>query len=237
MSELVSRQERQIVQPWLNLRDLLPGFWLQMLCRAGKARRGYLAEVVRAWNAQGAELPRLLLRDEHPSHRTRRLPSSMHANAVTPAETCRCVRRSLPGRPSAFPCIREGRFPHYAFRGLLGVHSRSGLHGRRAARGGLPECFSPCRYLHEPPWPLPAGATVAGWDSHPPGKRAFPRRTVKLSLRCEEVKRSVQAGCIAGRMPGGFVHGAARPSSSRPGGRRCRSWWPPKWMFAQPNRS
>ena len=41
----------------------------------------------------------------------------------------------------------------------------------------LPECFSPCRHLHEPPWPLPAGATVAGWDSHPPGKHAFPRRT------------------------------------------------------------
>ena len=46
----------------------------------------------------------------------------------------------------------------------------------------LPECFSPCRYLHEPPWPLPAGATVAGWDSHPPGKHAFPRRTVKCRL-------------------------------------------------------
>ena len=37
--------------------------------------------------------------------------------------------------------------------------------------------FSPCCYLHEPPWLLPAGATVAGWGSHPPGKRACPRRT------------------------------------------------------------
>ena len=45
----------------------------------------------------------------------------------------------------------------------------------------LPRCFSPCRYLHEPPWPLPAGA-IAGWDSHPPGKRAFPRRTVNHTL-------------------------------------------------------
>ena len=50
----------------------------------------------------------------------------------------------------------------------------------KAAR--LPECFSPCRHLHEPPWPLPAGATVAGWDSHPPGRRAFPRRTVNRRL-------------------------------------------------------
>ena len=47
-----------------------------------------------------------------------------------------------------------------------------------------PECFSPCRYLREPLWPLPAGATVAGWDSHPPGKRAFPRRTEKSGLAC-----------------------------------------------------
>ena len=43
-------------------------------------------------------------------------------------------------------------------------------------------CFNPCRYLHEPLWLLPAGATVAGWDSHPPGKRAFPRRTEKSGL-------------------------------------------------------
>ena len=53
----------------------------------------------------------------------------------------------------------------------------------KAAR--LPECFSPCRYLHEPPWLLPAGATVAGWDSHPPGKRAFPRRTGNPALHSD----------------------------------------------------
>ena len=59
-----------------------------------------------------------------------RLPSSMRADANTPAETGRCVRRSLPDRPSAFPYLQEGRLPHYPFRGLLGVHSRSGPHGR-----------------------------------------------------------------------------------------------------------
>ena len=32
-----------------------------------------------------------------------RLPSSVHAGAITPAETGRCSRRSLPGRPAAFP--------------------------------------------------------------------------------------------------------------------------------------
>ena len=41
----------------------------------------------------------------------------------------------------------------------------------------LPESFSPCRYLHKPLWLLPAEATVAGRDSHPLGKCAFPRHT------------------------------------------------------------
>ena len=52
----------------------------------------------------------------------------------------------------------------------------------RPGRPFSPECFNPCRYLHEPLWPLPAGTTVAGWGSHPPGKRAFPRRTEKSGL-------------------------------------------------------
>ena len=52
----------------------------------------------------------------------------------------------------------------------------------RPGRPFSPECFNPCRYLHEPLWPLPAGTTVAGWGSHPPGKRAFPRRTVNYSI-------------------------------------------------------
>ena len=40
------------------------------------------------------------------------------------------------------------------------------------------ECFRPCRCLHHPLRLLPAGATVAGRDSHPLGSGAFPRRTV-----------------------------------------------------------
>ena len=41
-----------------------------------------------------------------------------------------------------------------------------------------PECFRPFRYLHDPPWLLPTGATVVGRDSHPLEEGAFPRRTV-----------------------------------------------------------
>jgi len=54
----------------------------------------------------------------------------------------------------------------------------------------LPQCFSPCRYLHEPLWLLPAGATVAGWDSHPLGTRAFPRRTQEGHLHSQRRRRS-----------------------------------------------
>ena len=108
-----------------------------------------------------------------------RLPSSMHAGATTPAETGRCPRRSLPSRSAVFPQSQEGRLPRCPFRGLLSVHSRSGLHGRRAAQGGpslqsasahvVTSMNRPGRYQPE--------RQFAGWDSHPPGKRAFPRRT------------------------------------------------------------
>ena len=48
----------------------------------------------------------------------------------------------------------------------------------RPWRPFTPECFRPFRYLHDPPWLLPTGATVVGRDSHPLEEGAFPRRTV-----------------------------------------------------------
>ena len=59
-----------------------------------------------------------------------RLPSSMHADATTPAETVQCSRRSLPDQPAAFPSNPQGRLPRSCFRGLLSVHSRFGPHVR-----------------------------------------------------------------------------------------------------------
>ena len=47
----------------------------------------------------------------------------------------------------------------------------------RPGRPVAPECFSRSRYLLQPLRLLPAGATVAGRDSHPQGDDAFPRRT------------------------------------------------------------
>ena len=44
-----------------------------------------------------------------------RFPSSAHADAITPAETVRCVCRLLPGPPPAFPFLQEGRLPRLSF--------------------------------------------------------------------------------------------------------------------------
>jgi hypothetical protein len=55
-------------------------------------------------------------------------------------------------------------------------------------RGGfLLKCFSPVRYLLEPPQVLPAGATVAGRDSHPLETTRLSRRTEKCGLVPERV--------------------------------------------------
>ncbi len=50
------------------------------------------------------------------------------------------------------------------------------------------KCFRPCRHLHDPLRLLPAGATVAGRDSHPLRDGAFPRHTVTLNDSSELVE-------------------------------------------------
>ena len=76
---------------------------------------------------------------------------------------------------SAFPVIRAGRLPHYAFRGLLGDSLRvtARMVAKPPWRPVTSECFRRCRYLHHPLRLLPAGTTVAGRDSHPLKNGAF----------------------------------------------------------------
>ncbi len=146
-------------------------------------------------------------------------PSIFHACRRQYPGGNRPVRSSLSSRPA-------GGLP------LITVGSASALSVSRPARRSLafrpawslsrprrpfsPECFNPCRCLHEPLWPLPAGTTVAGWGSHPPGKRAFPRRTVKLSLHSGQVSEAAQRGWIAARMPRGSCPRAAKATPAPP---------------------
>src|SRR4029450_2898570 len=87
----------------------------------------------------------------------------------------------------AFPAIRSGRLPHYPFRGLLGVHSRYGLHACLAAScdPSSSECFSAIRYLLSPLRLLPAGATSCRVGLSPTGARRLftAHRVVRMNGR------------------------------------------------------
>ena len=98
-------------------------------------------------NAEGTEgrLGRSLPSRSQAPFLDRRYPASSVLRA------CPLPRRERPGAsdaclprpPATFPFNQEGRLPHCPFRGLLDVHSRSGLLARQAAhrRPFTPECF------------------------------------------------------------------------------------------------
>jgi hypothetical protein len=108
-----------------------------------------------------------------------------HAVAITPVGPQAGVL-SLPRKPvtAAFPIPLLGRLPHYAFRGLLGVHSRYGLSARGVAQGDpfhrrlrqyrYLHCRSDCYRLERP---------LAGWELHPLKIDTFTRRTKGTQLK------------------------------------------------------
>ena len=104
--------------------------------------------------------------------------------------TCRTV--------PAFPVRQAGRLPHHnvsrpAQRSLA---LRPAWLLSRPWRPVPSECFNRGRYLPQPLRLLPAGATVAGRDSHPLGKGAFHGA---LSHQCWQ--RGVRARCSALLLP------------------------------------
>ena len=96
----------------------------------------------------------------------------VHAVATTPAQPLAVPHRSSVQWCQPSPKGSSGRPAHRHFRGLLGVHSRYGLHTRAVTvnRDPLPEGFQSLRYLHDCSGLLPAGA-FAGWGLHPLEKR------------------------------------------------------------------
>ena len=100
-----------------------------------------------------------------------------------PGGTGRCPRRSLPGRWQPSPKPGRVGFRVTCFEACSAftcVAARMVAEPPKAAL--LSECFRRRRYLHHPLRLLPAGATVAGRDSHPLREGAFPRRTQSAVL-------------------------------------------------------
>ena len=98
----------------------------------------------------------------------RPLPSSMRATATTPAEPVgACVARFPTG--ASLPRFHGGSASALSVSGPArrSLVLRPAWSLSRPWRPVASECFRRCRYLHHPLRLLPAGATVAGRDSHP----------------------------------------------------------------------
>ena len=97
-----------------------------------------------------------------------------------PGGTGRCSHRSLPGRWQPSPYYRRVGFRITRFEACSAFTVlRPACSLSRPWRPVSSECFRRTRYLLRPLRLLPAGATVAGRDSHPLRNGAFPRRTAK----------------------------------------------------------
>ena len=101
-----------------------------------------------------------------------------------PGGAGRCSRRSLPGRWQPSPDSRRVGFRMSCFEACSAFHCalRPACSLNRPRRPFSSECFRRSRYLPHPLRLLPAGATVAGRDSHPLRNGAFARRTTKFSI-------------------------------------------------------
>ena len=152
-------------------------------------------------------------------------PSSMRATASTPAGLVGALVARFPASGS-LPRLTGGSAPAL----LVSRPARRSLALWPAWSLGRPrrpicsECFRPCRYLHHPLRLLPAGATVAGRNSHPLRDGAFPRHTVGVAQalgarptgpRC---RRCAAAPRCAGSRSGGLrARAAPRRSSAESG--------------------
>ncbi len=86
----------------------------------------------------------------------------------------RWVLRSSRPATAAFPESQAGRLPYCLFRGLLGVHSRYGLHARQVAQGDpLHRRLRLLRHLHNRPDCYGQERQLPGGDSHPAEDRCL----------------------------------------------------------------
>ena len=146
-----------------------------------------------------------------------------------PGGTGRCSRRSLPDRWQPSPYSGRVGFRITRFEACAAFTSlRPAWSLNRPGRSLSSECFSRCRYLHRPLRLLPAGATVAGRDSHPLRNGAFSRRT---GIRRYPTQPPHRGGAAAARRA---HQGAADTSAGRVRPRshtHCGRTAPPLWTL------
>ena len=96
--------------------------------------------------------------------------------------------------------------------------------------------------LHQPPRPPPAGATVAGRDSHPPGTCTFQRRAEKCGGRCPRPRSGAtpdmgpnrrNASCVPDRVSGPRFPPCSHRESVPTGTRRSSSRRSRRTSFAR----
>ena len=107
----------------------------------------------------------------------------VHAVATTPAQRLGVLLRSFTPAVSAFPERGSGRPAHHPFRGLLGVHSRYGLHTRAVTvyRDTLTRGFS--HFVTSMTAPVASGWSGCRVGLTPLESAAFSRRTPKADFR------------------------------------------------------
>jgi hypothetical protein len=138
----------------------------------------------------GLPLTRFRLEITLPTARASRVPNDFLLHACRrhyPGEIPQANVAPLTWRTAAFPVSQTGRLPHCPFRGLLSVHSRSGLHARRVAKATLYRRLRRIRYLLRRSDCYRLERPVAGWESHP--------------LRTADFHGALFAQCLLGRYP------------------------------------
>ena len=148
----------------------------------------------------------------------RSISSYVHADANTPAERSGAFVTRFPGRDG---------LPRFDFGSASAIRvSRPAQRSLtfRPARSLSPQgtlfwkCFSPGRYLPEPLPVLPAGATEAGWDSHPLKLAALHGTRQRTGATSATVIIADRAGQFSNdSWPGGFNAEIAESAMGRRG--------------------
>ena len=147
----------------------------------------------------------------------RRSPLCMHAIATTPAGPLGALVVRLPQRRRPSPYSRRVGSCITLFEACSAFTARYGLHARQVPEGPSTLEASAASLPPRPFQLLPAGTTVAGWDSHPLRERAFHgAQEFRARIRTRPAgSGELEASRTAGRDRHGGLHGGKNQSGGR----------------------